>query len=185
MASDACCLGGLHPPWTFVPSAGLLPQSLWGWPWNTGLPQLWLMNQEGLGKKGKSIHFMSLLRAVLVLGSASHSRWILSTNVCLGNTTHALVSIITGAEGLPCLTALHREVTELIFGADRSHLRGFIEGYEAGFTVSVNAPSWLCLLSPWNCVWAVLILSGKRLLARAGPAVSWSGRFSVFGAKRD
>lgn len=61
--------------------------------------------------------------------------------MCLGNTTPALVSIITGAEELPCLTALHREATELIFGAVGSYLRGFNEGYEAGFTVSVNAPS--------------------------------------------
>ena len=60
--------------------------------------------------------------------------------MCLGNRTHGFVSIITGAEEIPGLTALRREATELICGADRSHLRVFIEGYEAGFTVSGNAP---------------------------------------------
>lgn len=37
------------------------------------------------------------------------------------------------------MTAFHREASELICGADGSHLGGFIEGYEAGFTASVDA----------------------------------------------
>lgn len=97
------------------------------------------MNQQGLAKNGKAVNFISLHvtspPATVDESCQQISAW--------ETQRIGLVSIITGAEELARLSALHREATELICGADRSHLCSFIEGYEAGFTVSFNTPSSL------------------------------------------
>lgn len=90
------------------------------------LPRLCLMNQRGLGKKGKSINFISLLRVALGFRQPQSMNPV--NKYLPGKYNAGSVSIITGAEELPRLTAFHRDASELICGADGSHLGGFIAG---------------------------------------------------------